>query len=243
MTNEAGSQYIFSQAPLYFPPALAHVFARMKTCVVLFLAVSSLVAASRAAETGVSFLENLVLRVRVNLLTEPFAEPTNPVSGAILDLRFADDAAPAAADYFARKKPPLVILVNSQTRGEAAVLAAQLRASSSAIVIGSTNPPGKITPDIAVAVSVDDERKFQDNPYAAPVTNRAGYLSATNNLFAFVDHTSEAELVRKRIKDGDEAEDLPTRRAEPLQPVIRDPALARALDLLKALAALHPARG
>jgi hypothetical protein len=60
---------------------------------------------------------------------------------------------------------------------------------------------------------------------------------------AFVDHTSEAELVRKRIKDGDDEGDVATPRAEPLQPVIRDPALARAADLLKALAALHPAQG
>ena len=68
-------------------------------------------------------------------------------------------------------------------------------------------------------------------------------LSGTNNLLAIVDHTSEAELVRKRIKDGDEGGDLPTPRAEPAQPVIRDPALARAVDLLKALAVLHKPRG
>ena len=34
-----------------------------------------------------------------------------------------------------------------------------------------------------------------------------------------------------------------TPRAEPAQPVIRDPALARAVDLLKALAVLHKPRG
>jgi hypothetical protein len=44
------------------------------------------------------------------------------------------------------------------------------------------------------------------------------------------------------VKDGDE-DDAATPRAEPSQPVIRDPALARAVDLFKALAALHPARG
>jgi hypothetical protein len=32
-------------------------------------------------------------------------------------------------------------------------------------------------------------------------------------------------------------------RPAPPQPVIRDPALARAVDLLKALAILHPAHG
>ena len=65
----------------------------------------------------------------------------------------------------------------------------------------------------------------------------------SNNLLAIVDHTSEAELVRKRVKDGDEGGEITTPRAEPLQPVIADPALARALDLLKALAVLHKSRG
>ena len=68
-------------------------------------------------------------------------------------------------------------------------------------------------------------------------------MSATNELLAFVDHTSEADLVRKRIKDGEDDGEATQPRVEPPQPVIRDPALARAVDLLKALAALHPARG
>ena len=58
------------------------------------------------------------------------------------------------------------------------------------------------------------------------------------------DHMSEAELVSKRIKDGEgEYNPALASRAEPVTPVIRDPALARAVDLLKAVAALHPARG
>ena len=221
----------------------------MKKCAVLFFAVCSLVVASRAAEVDISLLLNNVLRVRVSQLPENFAEqlraaePTNPISGTILDLRFADGTAAVTTDYFARKKSPLVILVNSQTRGTAATLAMQLRASAAAILIGSTNPPGKISPDIAVTVGVDEERRFQENPYASSATNRPVFLSGTNNLLAFVDHMSEAELVRKRIKDGDEAGDVPTLRTEPAQPVIRDPALVRAVDLLKALAVLHKSRG
>ena len=233
---------------LYFPPALAH-FSRMKKCAILLLAVSSFVAGARAAEMDDSILENNVRRVRVSQLTDNSAaqlratEPTNHISGTVLDLRFTDGAPPHAADYFARQKTPLVILVNSQTRGAAATLAAKLRAAGSAIVISSTNPPGKISPDIAVSVSLDAEKKFQDNPFSKTSTNQPGDLSATNNLLAFVDHMSEAELVRKRIKDGDEDGTSALPRAEPAQPVIRDPALARAVDLVKALAVLHPSRG
>ena len=51
------------------------------------------------------------------------------------------------------------------------------------------------------------------------------------------------EAICWRVKDGDDDGSVSTPRADPPQPVIRDPALARAMDLLKALAALHPARG
>jgi hypothetical protein len=68
--------------------------------------------------------------------------------------------------------------------------------------------------------------------------------AGTNDFLPFVDHMSEADLVRIRMKDGEDnakASALP--RPAPVRPVIRDPALARAVDLLKALAALHPAHG
>jgi hypothetical protein len=164
------------------------------------------------------------------------------LAGTVLDLRFADGAATNAADYFIRGKSPLVILVNSQTSGTAAQLATDLRNSASAILIGSTNSPKNLAPDILVAVSPEQEKKFQDNPFLAGLTNPFGSASPTN-LLGFVEHTSEAELVRKRIKDGEDDGDVASPRAEPSTPVVRDPALARAMDLLKALAALHPARG
>jgi hypothetical protein len=197
-----------------------------------------------------SLLENDVLRLRVLHLTGDFAaeflaaQPTNKFDGIVLDLRSADgdkNAAAAAGDFFAAKKFPLVILVNGQTRGAASALAAQLRASGPAVVIGSTDTAPTIRPDITVAVSAADEQKFLEDPYfTAPVPVQ---LSTTNDLLPFVDHMSEADLVRRKIKDGEGAPGAaPLPRPEP-PPVIRDPALARAVDLLKALAVLHPARG
>jgi hypothetical protein len=223
----------------------------MKKCAVFFLAISGLLVASRAAEPApvVSILESNVLRVCASRVTENFAgqlraaEPTNKISGTILDLRFADgDNAAAAVDYFSSKKSPLVILVNSQTRGSAATLVTQLRAGGGTIVVGSTNAPGKIQPDITVAVGADAEKKFQKNPFAEIPTTKVTALSATNDLLPFIDHMSEAELVRNHVKDGEDDEVQPRTRTEP-PPVIRDPALARAVDLLKALAIVRPARG
>ena len=50
---------------------------------------------------------------------------------------------------------------------------------------------------------------------------------------------SEADLVRQKIKDGDEDESIPPHVAEPQQPFIRDPVLARAVDLIKGLAVVR----
>jgi hypothetical protein len=196
-------------------------------------------------------LENEVAYLRVGEGSTTFAEETgaaqnapatNKIIGTVLDLRFADGESLAAAEQFlAAKKSPLVILVNGETRGAAADWAARLRAAGAGLIIGSTNAAGKIAPDIAVAVSGAAEKKFQADPFAeARATNV--HFAAANNLLPFVDHMSEAELVSKRAKDG-ELDEPDAPRAGPPQPVVRDPALARALDLLKALAVLNRSRG
>lgn len=213
----------------------------------LFLA-GALSAGAVELPMKISVLDGSVLCVRASRVPENITDQIhattmpNHLAGTVLDLRFADGAATNAADYFMHRKSPLVILVNGQTRGAAAALATQLRTSASAVLIGNTNSEN-LSPDIVVGVGLDDEKKFQDNPFFSVVTAPAGNLSATNDLLAFIDHTSEADLVRKRIKDGEGDGEVSTPRAEPPQPVIRDPALARAVDLLQALAALHPARG
>jgi hypothetical protein len=177
---------------------------------------------------------------------------SNKIAGTILDLRFADgdglDSAKAVADLFASKKLPLAILVNGQTRGAAAALSSELRAARAGLIFKSVAVPAQTNretaalaqPDIVVAIGAEDERALMENPYAAPAQDDTNSPAATNNLLPFVNHTSEADLVRAKIKDGDEDESLPTaRQTEPPKPFIRDPVLARAVDLIKGLAIMH----
>jgi hypothetical protein len=225
----------------------------MKRCVIFFAAlfVASVTVRADGPALATSLIESNVLCIRASRVTENFAEqlraiqPATRTMGTILDLRFADgdSGAEAVVKLFSAKKSPLVILVNGQTRGTAAEAAAKLRAANEGIIIGSTNGPGKISADITVTVSADDEREFQENPFASPPTNNATSLSRTNDLLPFIDHMSEAELVRKRIKDGEDDMEIPTPRTGPSQPIIRDPALARAMDLLKALTIFHKTHG
>ena len=136
---------------------------------------------------------------------------------------------------------------------------------------GPAIPSGGLQPDIAVTVSADDERAFWENPYASPAQNNNSPGVATNNLLPFMDRISEADLVLQKQHDGktigtsefhtrdmdlpgpglirrpggDNAGDedsAPARAAEPQKPVIRDPVLARAVDLIKGLAVVHQSR-
>jgi hypothetical protein len=210
----------------------------------------ALPAGLRAGDLDDSLLDGGVLRVTVKHVSENFPEQFRAAtatnfSSLVLDLRFADgdrSAARATPGFLAGEKFPLVILVNRQTRGAAADWAARLRADGDGIVIGGTN--GTVPPDVAVTVNPDMEKSFQADPFSVADAGPAPTLSATNEFLPFIDHTSEAELVRKRVKDGED-EDGPgdSPRAAPSAPVIRDPALARAVDLLKAIAVLKQARG
>lgn len=166
---------------------------------------------------------------------------TNQMRGLVLDLRFADgDKSVPANTLLPALKSPVIVLVNAETRGTAADLAAQLRKTGRAILIGGTNVTGSIAPDITIGVNGSEERKYQSNPYALP--EKIGINPTNQNWLPFIDHTSEADLVRRRAKDGDDEQPFSPGR-KPEVPVIRDPALARAMDLLTALAVLKPARG
>ena len=198
-------------------------------------------------------LENNVAYLRVGRVASGLAAElqsaqtslaaTNKISGTVLDLRFADGddlaAAKAAAELFAPKQLPLAVLVNTETRGAAATLASDLREARDGLVLGGA--AGGLKPDVAVAANLADEKQFIENPYLAPASSETNSSPATNaSLATFIDHTSEADLVREKIKDGEQDEDsLPPRPTEPQMPYIHDPALARAVDLIKALAVVR----
>ena len=170
---------------------------------------------------------------------------TNKIAGTVLDLRFADgdDSAEeqAAENLFASKKLPLTILINAETRGAAAKLASDLRAARAGLIFGS--PAKNLQPDISVPVNAATEKVFLENPFGILVQSETNSSTATNDFLPFVDHTSEADLVREKIRDGDEDENSaqPGPVASP-KPFIRDPVLARAVDLIKVLAIVRQSR-
>jgi hypothetical protein len=116
---------------------------------------------------------------------------------------------------------------------------------------GQTLPHTGLKPDIQVEVSPEDELAWFEDAYKVLSRPRRGTVAATTATnevsVASTNRASrrrinEAGLVRM-LKEGQDIETnaLP-RDAEPSPPVINDPALARAIDLLKGLTVVQQFR-
>jgi len=203
------------------------------------------VAKSTMVETNVAYLR--IDQTEKNLPDEISSaltalETTNDLTGIVLDLRFAtgsdsDDVKPVES-LLEGKKLPLAILVNAQTSGATVTLAEDLREADAGLVFGTAT--ANLQPDISISVNANDEKNFIENPYGMTETN-VNYGADTNFLpFGDIDHTTEADLVRDKVKDGDEDDTTGSGNpAPPQRPFIRDPVMARGVDFIKGVAALH----
>lgn len=124
----------------------------------------------------------------------------------------------------------------------------RLRIATSPIVMGdgsSVSSQG-LKPDIPVEVGSADERAYYADAFKViPRTNSAGSSLSPTNLAAGTNRNTrrprfnEAELVRARREGATLDSDDNEKEVEPEKPVVHDPVLARALDLLKGLAVVR----
>jgi hypothetical protein len=238
----------------------------------------------------------------------------NRLKGIVLDLRYAGGhdyaAAAAAADSFLTREVPLLnwgngpasstakadaisipvaVLVNARTSAGAEALAAILRETDRALIIGSDTAgeatvdqefplkngqrlriatatlrlgngevlsPDGVKPDIQVAVSPEEEKVYYADPFREIVRPSIFPLSmmspaATNNVGTNgtsrtrIRQTTEADLIRERKqRPGMELEgiELPEHETAAEKPVVRDPVLGRALDLIKGISVLRSSK-
>lgn len=223
---------------------------------------------------------------------------TNKLEGIVLDLRYTGGgdykAAAAVADLFVGEdralldtgtsmlktvsagaviSVPAAVLINGSTEGAAEALAAVLRDTGSALLLGNRSagqaalgrefklssgqtlriniqpvrlPKGSVIaesglrPDITIDLPPEEEKRYYADPYAVlQSTNQTAgepTLGASNtNRPGRRVRFNEADLVREHT--GSER----ARRSEEetLAPSISDPALARALDVLKGLSVVR----
>lgn len=172
---------------------------------------------------------------------------TNRIEGIVLDLRFAGGSDPDSLKLteaaLQHAKLPMAILVNAETTGTAATLARDLREANAGLVFGSALA-NNLQPDIAVTAGTNDEKELLTHPYGVMVSQAETNSAASTNLLSFVDvdHTTEADLVRAKIKDGEQDDTTAQKPASP-KSFIRDPVLAHGVDFIEGVAALHLSKG
>jgi hypothetical protein len=147
------------------------------------------------------------------------------------------------------------LVIGNRTAGKAAVYreipladGRRLRLATARVRAGENSilGPEGVQPDISVKVTPEHERAYLSDPFTG-ITPGTGLPSGTNQVVGTVNvrrRLTEAELVRQRRgnQEGIAGSDLPPPIASgPKTPVVRDPVLGRALDLIKGLAVLQPA--
>jgi hypothetical protein len=148
------------------------------------------------------------------------------------------------------------LILGNQTAGQALIAQEfrlkngdRLRIGIAPIALGDGSELGAsgVKPDITVEVSSQDERVYYADAFkvipkpAAGSSLLTGGVASTNRA-ARRPRFNEAELVRERREGYNPDTDLPAPSDnEPEKPLVHDPALARALDLLKGLAVVREA--
>jgi Peptidase family S41 len=174
---------------------------------------------------------------------------SRPVAGPLVVLVNGGTSGAAEALVAELRKAGAALIIGNPTAGAAMTFKAfsltdgerLLIATTPVQVDGQAMPSGGLKPDITVAVNADQERAFWDNPYGTPAQNTTVEQAVSNRFLPYVDHTSEADLVREKQKDGDD-DSGPARVVRPQKPVLRDPVLARGVDLVKGLAIVGESR-
>lgn len=162
----------------------------------------------------------------------------------------------AAAEALAAvlRRNNVALIIGGKTAGEVVLFrefplsnGQQLRIASGTVRYGDGQALSAkgIKPDITVDVSAEDERAYWEDPYKLLVSNLTPPTEDGSTNRSGLRLINEAELVR-RHREGLNSEDLTPEAAKsesiPPRPLIRDPALGRAIDLLKGIAVVKQFR-
>jgi hypothetical protein len=174
---------------------------------------------------------------------------SDPIGGPLVVLVNSGTHGSAEALGAALQKSGTALIVGSTMAGEVKMFqefplknGERLRIATTPATQGNSPAVSHVQPDIIVTISPNDERVYFADAYAELSKSAAdtNLNAATNSFLPFIDHMSEADLVRGKQKDNGENEKAaPPRAGVSQKTVIRDPVLARALDLIKGLAVVR----
>lgn len=180
------------------------------------------------------------------------SEKTNAISLPLVVLVNKETTQAGEALAAVLRENAQAIVLGAPTAGDASVgrdfplhNGQTLRISTTAVKLGDGQPlPSTgVKPDIQVNVKAADEKAYFADPYKdmtpPPAAGRNGGPGATTNRTRL----SEADLIReRRERPGMELNyDTfdPNTNSAPAKPVVHDPVLGRALDLMKGIAAFR----
>lgn len=177
---------------------------------------------------------------------------TNAITAPVAILVNSRTTGAAEALAAAMREGNAGLILGSSTAGQASLYkdfpldnGGVLRIATAQVKLGNGAALAAVQPDIPVSSDLADERNYLTDPYQDLHPAAAGQ-SATNASSNLRRPTNEAELVREHragenADDNGESDPLndATISAPPPPPVIKDPVLARALDLLKGVAVLQ----
>ena len=182
-------------------------------------------------------------------------EKTNAIRLPVVAMVNAETGAAAEAVAAMLRQTGAGLLIGGRTAGRAGVTTdfklssgQTVRVVTAPVQLGDAKSISStgVVPDIEVAVKPDDEKDFYADSFAgtATVTKQGGKNSSTNTTVSARSakriRVTEADLVREKRGDGDFETVTNARvKSEVEVPVIQDPALARAVDLLKGLAVVR----
>jgi hypothetical protein len=174
---------------------------------------------------------------------------SSPIGGPLVALVNGETRGAAEVLATGLRESGAALIIGSTTAGEVKMFqefplknGERLRIATTPATSDNTAVVSRVQPDITVTISPDDERVYFADAYAEPSKPAAdtNLDAATNGFLSFIDRTSEADLVREKLNDsGEHREATLPRHTAPQKPLIRDPALARALDLIKGLAVVR----
>jgi len=147
------------------------------------------------------------------------------------------------------RKSGVGLLIGQSTAGRAGITKDYqlstgqiLRVMTAPIQLGDAKAisPDGVKPDVEVAVDAEAEQKYYDDPYVRLNGNSEIRAGSDGEGESSRVRVTEADLVREKRGDGDLEQLAGARvKAEERAPKVTDPALARAIDLLKGLAVVR----
>lgn len=176
-------------------------------------------------------------------------QKTNAISVPVAILVNQETTGAAEALAAVLREAHVGLVIGATTAGQASVFkeftlsdGSKLRIATAQVKLGEGNVLSQgVVPDIAIVVSLEDEKTYLKDPYAllhkpsVTETNQADAALSSRTRRRL----NEAELVRQQHEGAEPEDETPSHREEASRPLIADPVLARALDLLKGLAVVQ----